>query len=279
VVGRHLVTAIGAVGWGAAIWLVVHLRGTRRTPPLPIGGTVGARLSVVTGRVAGTLTGGLLAGLLVLGLGSRLMMRVLAATSSANAQGRLTDAEEVVGEVTLEGTIGLLVFVGLFGGVLGVVLYSLLRRWLPDRSVTAGLVTGGIGAGLLAVPSGLLDPDNGDFEILEPLWLAVLFGVLLIVTFALLGAVLMDRLAPAWPRPARTVTGMAGLLPLVLTLLVPPIAVGAALAVAIGTVRSRTDRTLATGEQTSRLLPGLIVLAAVVGGAWTLASATQILTS
>lgn len=276
--GRHLVTAIGAVGWAAGIWLVVQLRGTRRTPPVPIDGTVGTRLSIATGRVAGTFAGGLLAGLLVLGLGGRFMMRILAATSPGSVQGRLTDAEEVVGEVTLGGTVGLLVFVGLFGGVFGVVLYSVLRRWLPDRSVTAGLITAGIGGGLLAVPSGLLDPDNEDFDILEPVWLAVLLGILLIVTFALLGAVLMDRFAPTWPRPARTITGMAGLVPLLLTLLVPPIAACAALAIAVGTVRQASGWTLASSALAQRLVPALIGLAAAAGGAWTLVSATQILT-
>ena len=50
---------------------------------------------------------GIVAGLLVGGFGSRLMMRIMAATSAPAAQGMLTEAEEVVGEVTKGGTTDL----------------------------------------------------------------------------------------------------------------------------------------------------------------------------
>ncbi len=53
------------------------------------------------------------AGFLVPGLGGRLFMRVLAATSGSGAQGRLTEADEVVGDITFDGSLGFVIFVGL----------------------------------------------------------------------------------------------------------------------------------------------------------------------
>ena len=44
-------------------------------------------------------------------------MRLLAATSGRAAQGRLTEAGERVGEITTDGTIGFLLFVGVGGGL------------------------------------------------------------------------------------------------------------------------------------------------------------------
>ena len=104
----------------------------------------------------------------MLGAGGRLMMRLLAATSLDSVQGRLTEAEENVGVVTVDGTIGFVLFVGLFGGLVSLGMFVLLRRWLPERSVTAGLFAAGIGSGIFGRSSGLVNPDNPDFVILSP---------------------------------------------------------------------------------------------------------------
>ncbi len=66
--------------------------------------------------VAVSLWAGIVAGLLVPGLGGRLLMRITAATSPPEAQGRLTEAGEVVGEITLGGTVGFVLFVGWSAG-------------------------------------------------------------------------------------------------------------------------------------------------------------------
>ena len=63
--------------------------------------------------------GGLVGGLLAAGAGGRLAMRLLAVTAGDRAQGRITEADEVVGEVTVGGTIGFIVFGGLFAGLCG----------------------------------------------------------------------------------------------------------------------------------------------------------------
>lgn len=145
------------------------------------------------------LCAGALSGLLVLGLGGRLVMRLLAATSGRSAQGRLTEAGERVGEVTTDGTIGFLLFVGLGGGLVTAIAFLLIRRWLPSTAGKAGLVTGLLLTGTLGV-SDPLSPDNVDFSILRPTWLAVVVvagaGLLFATTYTALAARL-DHLVAA----------------------------------------------------------------------------------
>ncbi len=118
------------------------------------------------------IVGGIIAGVLIAGLGGRLVMRVLAATSGDSAQGLLTEAKETVGEITLAGSVGFVVFNGIFFGMIGGIGYLLLRRWLPATPWLGGLI---YGTALLGVaPLDALDPDNADFAILTPTWLAVL---------------------------------------------------------------------------------------------------------
>jgi hypothetical protein len=114
---------------------------------------------------------------LAAGAGGRLVMRLLAQTSP-EAQGRITDAGEVVGDITVGGSVGFLLFGALPAGLLAASLYLLVHRFLPSGwwrpVVLAGL--------LLIVFSVRLEPlrpDNVDFVILEPTWLAL-------VTFCLL---------------------------------------------------------------------------------------------
>ena len=168
------------------------------------------------------VAGAVVAGVLVLGGGGRLMMRLLAVTSPDEVQGLLTDADEEVGAVTVDGTVGFVLFIGLFGGLVSLGLLVLLRRWLPDRSLLAGLFAAGIGAGIFARPTDLLNPDNRDFAILSPSWLAVTLGVGVIVLFGLTLAVMVDRWAPRWPRPTRSAKGVASALPLVPLVVFPP---------------------------------------------------------
>src|ERR671937_431736 len=73
------------------------------------------------------LVSGLAAGILAAGAGGRLVMRLLAVTAGADAQGQITEAEEIVGRITVDGTIGFVVFNGLFFGLPSAVGYLLLR--------------------------------------------------------------------------------------------------------------------------------------------------------
>jgi hypothetical protein len=61
------------------------------------------------------LTTGVGAGILAAGAGGRLVMRLLAVTAGPEAQGQVTEANEVVGRISVDGTIGFLLFAGLAG--------------------------------------------------------------------------------------------------------------------------------------------------------------------
>ena len=205
---RSGVTTGCAAAMVMAVVLAVRLRHTRRTLS-PLTGTepFGERLAVTVGRVGGMLLGAFLAGVLTIGAGSRLMMRILAVTSSDGVQGRRTEADEIIGRVSAGGTTFLIVVAGIGAAAAGLVLFLALRRWLPDRSLIAGLVGVAIGAGLVVRPSGLIASDNSDFALVEPVALAVVLCLAIIVLFGATFGVLVDRLAPRWPRPAWSVRG------------------------------------------------------------------------
>ena len=134
-------------------------------------------------------------GLLVLGPGGRLVMRLLAVTADEQAQGRRTEAEEVVGVVTVDGTIGFVVFAGLFGAVLLAALHLLLRKWLPPRRWGA-LCVGVVFAVLFSTRLEPLRPRNADFVLVGPPWLAV-------STFLAVGALTMLTLVAVAGRVSR----------------------------------------------------------------------------
>jgi hypothetical protein len=146
--------------------------------------------------LAGCVAAGVVVGLVVAGLGSRVVMRVLALADS-DARGTVTEAGNRVGEITAGGTLALILFVGIPAGVAAGLIVFLVRRWLPSRLVWRGLALSLV---LLALLAGtVIDADNIDFRLLEPSGLAVaLFGVLFFLAgYAL--AMLADRWAPGTP--------------------------------------------------------------------------------
>ncbi len=272
---KVVVTTICSLGVVLAFSLVLVWRDTTAAAATGIAGDEPLRTRLVEGlRVASAVSAaGVVGGVLTFGLGGRLMMRVLAATSP-DATGFITDAEERVGEVTTGGTIGLVMFLGLFT-TLPTGVYVLSRRWFPKRSVAAGLLAGGIGGGLLVRPSGLLDPENRDFHILSPTWLAVLLCVGLVVLGSMTVAILVDRWTGTWTTPSLTWRGSIALLPLVVYLIPPVTAVGLGLVASRVFVfqpdrASRLSLVTAVGRR-------LTTLAGIAGGAWTLFAAAEIL--
>ena len=181
---------------------------------------------------------GLGAGLLVAGGGGRLAMRLLAATAGDAAQGRITEAEEVVGEITTGGTIGFLIFTGLIFGAASGVLYVLIRRWLPGGRL-GGVAFGGL---LLLVAATRIEPlrsDNPDFDIVGPGWLAILVFGTIVVAHGMLVAALAGRYSRTLPLLSRRPRALARYAPLLLLapvvgVLVPVVAVGAATVVVTG---------------------------------------------
>ena len=148
--------------------------------------------------VASVMTAGFWSGLLVVGLGGRLVMRLLGATSGDDAQGRITDAGETVGEITFGGTLGFIIFAGLLIPVASSFVYLIGRRILPPRSWVAGLVFGLFLLATFGVDDPL-DPDNVDFEILTPLPLAVLIIALTALLFGTTFTALASRLDERLP--------------------------------------------------------------------------------
>jgi hypothetical protein len=138
------------------------------------------------------------AGILAAGAGGRLVMRLLAVTAGPAAQGRITEADEVVGRITVDGTIGFVVFIGLFSGLATGFLYLLVRRWLPEGRA-GGLVYGAL---LLVLAATRLDPlrrGNPDFDLVGPGWLSVAAFTALVVFHGVLLAALAARLSRAVP--------------------------------------------------------------------------------
>lgn len=144
---------------------------------------------------------GIGAGVTVIGCGGRLAMRLLAATSGDAAQGRITEADEIVGKITAGGTIGFVIFVGILGGVSTAVLYLVVRRFLP-----AGWLGGIVfGLGLLVVFGTTIDPlrdQNPDFDLVGPGWLAVVVFIVLAVALGVTVAGLAARLSTWLPLPS-----------------------------------------------------------------------------
>ena len=201
--------------------------------------TEAPRLTHTLGVIASGNVAGFMAGLIAGGVGSRLAMRVLSLTNP-DAQGAMTEAGEIVGEITLDGT-GFLLAVGALLGIGGGLAYVGLRRWLPRRGT--GLVFGLLA---LAVSGRLLvHPDNFDFDILDPASLAIAMFAALPILFGLLVVPLQARLEPFFTKPrsrlATTLILIAGLLPLAIG---GPFAVALVILVAAGFLlaRSRTVR-------------------------------------
>ena len=131
--------------------------------------------------VAVALVGGFWAGALVTGPAVRLIMRLLAVTAGDDAQGRITEAEEVVGRIELDGTIGLYLFGGVLPGLLSGAIYVLIRQWLPAGRL-GGVVFGALHLVVAATRIDPLRPDNPDFDLVGPGWLSVTtFGLTCLV--------------------------------------------------------------------------------------------------
>ncbi|HUR49845.1 MAG TPA: hypothetical protein VMY88_10025 [Acidimicrobiales bacterium] len=148
--------------------------------------------------VAVALVGGIWAGALVTGPAIRLIMRLLAATAGDAAQGRRTEADEIVGSIDLDGTFGLYIFGGLLSGLASGFIYLLIRRWLPAGRA-GGVVFGLFHLILLATRIDPLRPDNVDFALVGPGWLAVLTFGLATIAHGMAVAAIANRFSRAFP--------------------------------------------------------------------------------
>ncbi len=181
---------LAVVRWGGGT--VEAPRGPGPTRRITAGEAARGYLWWLTVAVAAGVGAGL-----VTGAGGRLVMRLLAVTSP-DARGRITEADEVVGVVSGPGTVALILFGGVLFGLLSVVPYLLIRRWLPPGRL-GGFVFGVL---LLLVASTRLEPlrpNNVDFSIVGPGWLALSTFGLLVVVHGMLLAALAARFGASLP--------------------------------------------------------------------------------
>ena len=212
------------------------------------------------------ISAGVGAGILAAGAGGRLAMRLLAVTAGPTAQGRITEADQVVGRISAEGTLGFIVFTGLFFGGASGAAYLLLRRWLP------GGRTGGVAFGaLLLVLAGTrlepLRPGNPDFDLVGPGWVSVAAFAALVLFHGMLLAALAGRLSRAVPLLALTPRAIIAHVPLLLLALGSVALVAAIIGVAVVSASQVPavagvwrDRRLVTA---GRVILSLVALAAL----------------
>ena len=87
--------------------------------------------------------------------------------------GRLTEQDAIIGAITFDGTMALILFGGLGMGLMAGMIWVIVRPWVPGHGLRRALVTG-----LLAVAIGspsLIQRTNPDFSILgfDPVVVAV----------------------------------------------------------------------------------------------------------
>ncbi len=146
---------------------------------------------------------GAASGVIVGGIGSRLAMRILAVINSEKA-GLETENGNIVGKITADGTVSLVVFVGIFAGVLGGLLYVAMRRWVPGSGLWKGLAYGVIL--FLLFGSIVIDKHNTDFMRLGPRPVSVTFFALLFPLYGTLLSPLVERFDRHVPQSFRRPT-------------------------------------------------------------------------
>jgi hypothetical protein len=220
---------------------------------------------IALGRHIGTATlAGAVAGIVVGGLLGRIAMRVSGFTAGPGLVGVRTSNGNAVGDITFEGTLALMLFVGLGTGLVGGLLYAALEPSIRDLRPWHGLAYGA--ALLAAFGFTVLDPGNIDFRRfgLAPLNVAM-FAALFLV-FGIAQAWLFDRLGAIIAGPGRLAraTQMLAWLSLV-----PAAVVTALVAVSVGGLDEPIPAILALGAvliaviARSRGLPALVGYAAL----------------
>jgi hypothetical protein len=214
------------------------------------------------------LVGGFWAGALVTGPAVRLIMRLLAVTAGDDAQGRFTEADEVVGSINLDGTIALIIFAGILPGLLSGAIYVVCRRWLPSGRL-GGVVFGALHLVVAATRIDPLRPGNPDFDLVGPGWLAVATFGLASIFHGMAVVAIANRYTHSFPPTATSrAARVRAVLPVVFPtlLLIPffflllPVVAGLAIAIAV----SRSGPIMRCARSRGALLAGRVVVGLVV---------------
>lgn len=161
---------------------------------------------VVAAAVAGALTGAVIGG-----LGGRVAMFVLRLTSDPALRGLKTDDDFTIG--IFSGATLFLVIVTTVLGIIGGLVYLVVRGWLPERARPwlFGGLTGIVGGATVIRPGGI------DFTLLEPLGLAVTMFIALPAAYGVAVSLLVERFLAddsAFSRSKAWIAGLVLLLPL-----------------------------------------------------------------
>lgn len=149
---------------------------------------------MAVGRHVGTASlAGIIAGLVVGGLLGRVVMRVSGFTAGPAMVGVRTSNGNRVGDITFDGTLGLVLFVGLASGLVGGIVYAVVESWLRRVRPWHGLSYGV--ALFLAYGFFVLDPFNFDFRRFGVAALNVAMFAALFVIFGVVTAWLFDAVS------------------------------------------------------------------------------------
>ena len=213
--------------------------------------------------VAVALVGGFWAGALVTGPAVRVIMRLLAVTGGDDAQGRITEADEVVGSIELDGTIGLYLFGGILPGLMSGAIYVLIRRFLPAGRL-GGVVFGLLHMVIAATRIDPLRPDNPDFDLVGPGWLSVTTFGLTCVLHGMAVVAIANRYSTSLPPAASTRAAWIRVLaPLALPavfVVIPVVAAALILGLALTIVFSRIVPAVRVAHSRGALLAGRAAL-------------------
>jgi hypothetical protein len=143
---------------------------------------------------------GIVAGVFVAGLGGRLVMR-LATILHEDTVGLSTENGELIGRISLNGTMALITFGGLGMGLLAGTIWVIVSPWLPGRGVRRAGMTA-LAAIALGTPP-LIQQFNPDFFILDhdPVVVVLLVALVGLVGFSI--ALVDNALDRRLPHPAR----------------------------------------------------------------------------
>jgi len=169
---------------------------------------------------------GLVVGIVVAGFGGRIAMR-LAALRVGDATGALTENGNRIGDITLAGSLGLILIGLLFGALAGTV-WVVIRPWLPGAGLRRALVAMIVAIGLGSF--GLIRGGNSDFMVLrhDPVVVGLLVGLVGLIGLSIsLVDGWLDRLMPVAASVTSRPTSIYVAISLVGALLILPIVVSA----------------------------------------------------
>lgn len=164
---------------------------------------------------------GLAAGVIAGGAGGRIVMKLVALVAGPAMVGVTTANGNRVGDLTLDGTLEIVLFSGVFTGLLGGACYLALRPWLVRLGRWRGVAFGIV---LLAIFGHfVVEPQNFDFRRFGLAPLNVAFFAALFIVFGVLLAAFYERLDRLVPTAGPYRGGRRGLVVLVWLASIPMI--------------------------------------------------------